>query len=201
MRNLSRVYHVGDMDTENPAVYRAAGSSYEGNGLSVSAHPEAWKRIARLGGGSTYALTKENPRFFDAYDQGLKKEAVDWCLANGFLEKRTYWQAMSRGGGVNTFSLHDTREEAEKEADSPDFVCEHEGFAVVGPMLGYFRKEQKPSRSLVEEYAIIWFAEAAGFDGVWWSDSLSPNNYSAPRGVIFQHMLDSWTIVKNLEED
>jgi hypothetical protein len=40
----------------------------------------------------------------------------------------------------------------------------------------------------------VWHAEAHDYDGVWWNEDLSPANYSAPRGVIFQSRLDEWTI-------
>jgi hypothetical protein len=202
MRDLSCVYHVGDMNEADPAVYRAAGRSFEGNGLSVSAHPNVWRKIAKLGGGTTYALKKENAKFLNAYDKALRLEALKWCIGAGFIHKKTLYRVLTTDEeGVSWFSDYVSREEALKEASEESEVKKTVGYIVSDEMLGYFADGMTPSIILTTDYAVIWYAEAAGFDGVWWEESLDPSSLSAPRGVIFQHKLDEWTIVRNLSED
>ena len=76
MRDLSKVCHLGFLDTEAPAkLDRRSGNSLEGSGLSVSVTPMAWRKIARLGGSDSYILTKESPRFADGLDEETQKEA------------------------------------------------------------------------------------------------------------------------------
>jgi len=50
---------------------------------------------------------------------------------------------------------------------------------------------------MTEDFLSICYAEdVLKLDGVWWDDKLNPMSYSAPRGVIFNNMLPSWTKVK-----
>jgi len=40
IKKLNKVYHVGTMD-----ITKKSFDSYEGSGLSISLHPEEWKKI------------------------------------------------------------------------------------------------------------------------------------------------------------
>lgn len=74
MRDLSKVCHLGHLDTESPAKPgRLSGNSLEGSGLSISVTPKAWRKIAKLGGSDSYILTKESPHFADGLDDEMRK--------------------------------------------------------------------------------------------------------------------------------
>jgi hypothetical protein len=47
---------------------------------------------------------------------------------------------------------------------------------------------------VIRDLTSVWYAAAHGFSGVWWDETLTPANYSALRGVIFQSHLDQWEI-------
>ena len=53
VRKFSHVFHIGTFDIQNRKDF-----SYEGAGLSVSRDPEAWYKIAKLGGNTLFVLTK-----------------------------------------------------------------------------------------------------------------------------------------------
>ena len=66
--HLDSVLHVGNFDGNQDA------SSHEGHALSVSWCPEAWTKIARLGGRPTWLLKKDEPgRFLEI--TGIKQAA------------------------------------------------------------------------------------------------------------------------------
>lgn len=74
--------HVGTID-----VSKKSKCSYEGNGLSVSMHPLAWERIARIGG-DTWELKKDNINLLDYYKVSKEdyNKITEWGVENGYLE-------------------------------------------------------------------------------------------------------------------
>lgn len=191
---LSTLYHVGRLDQprRKPAV------SYEGSGLSVSLHPDEWRKIARgQVGGDTWELTREDPKFLMA-TAANKKKAVDWAVANGWIAQRKRYRVswfddeMDDTMSTEFDSLAEAQEEADAYGVEPEevdsFVLDKKGKA-------YWKQafSSKPSNSLANDFAIIWFAEANGYDGVWWNEKLDPDRLSAPRGVILQGKLPEWS--------
>jgi hypothetical protein len=72
---LKKLYHVGSLNVENKRDH-----SYEGAGLSVSTHPDAWRKIARGHvTGDTYQAVKPNNKFLNAnrLSKNDKKEITD----------------------------------------------------------------------------------------------------------------------------
>lgn len=190
-RDLSFVYHVGTF-TKQKKQY-----SLEGAGISVSKDPSAWQRIARLSG-DLWKLEKKNPKWFFAHDH-LDK-AMKWCLANGWLVKSTKWLVPQYDEeGEESFLQFDTEEEALKEADDPSEVKEQSdaaSFDLKGIKYWKATYTTKVNDSFGESLAPVFYAEAHGFDGVWWEDVYAPNAYSAPRGVIFTSKMSSWKKTK-----
>ena len=46
--------------------------------------------------------------------------------------------------------------------------------------------------AMAEHHAPVWYAEAMGYDGVWWEEELDPFGLSAPRGGLFRP--EEWEI-------
>jgi hypothetical protein len=166
-------------------------------------HPEEWTQIAKLGGQHTYRLRKRDARFFDAL--AGEAVAIGWSVANGFLVPAKKWRV--------TYAVDDERGE---RADAVDFesegaaVAEYEQIVadevdaqlqevksyIFGPKgLQYWRScfTSKPDNALAPDLAPLWYAEAAGYDGVWWEETLDPDALSAPRGAIFA--LEDWEVL------
>lgn len=191
---LTTVYHVGRLDQPR----RMPAVSYEGSGLSVSLHPAEWRKIARGHvGGDTWELTKEDPKFLMA-TAANKKKAVDWAVANGWIApQKRYRVSWFDDEMDDTMNIEfDSLEEAQEEADNYDVEPEEvDSFVLDKKGKAYWKQtfSSKPSNSFAKDFAIIWFAEANGYDGVWWNEKLDPARLSAPRGVIFQSKLPEWT--------
>lgn len=207
MRDLSRVCHLGSLNTKSPGrPGRLAGESYEGNGLSISVTPKAWRRIARLGDSKSYVLTKENPNFADGHDRGTRKEAIKWCKQENLLEPVKTWKVpvTNEDGEIEGWCVCFSQEEAMEEAESggwePEDIKQAKGwkFSELGGK--YFDKDTDIPHQIADDYAVILWAEAHGFDGVWWEDNYDPDGLSAPRGVIFQNKLEGWTIKRGTVE-
>jgi hypothetical protein len=193
-QSLTTVYHVGDLSKPR----KKPGSSYEGSGLSVSLDPKEWARIAQLGG-PTFSLTNPKARFLAASSSSHKK-AVAWAQTQGWIRPKE-WFRVSHGYDEEledeTFTDLDTREAALEEAGDEESIKAVTGFAFDKKGEDYWREAftSEPQHGLAEDFAILWFAEAQGYDGVWWNDSHTA--WTAPRGVIFQSKLGNWQ-VKNL---
>lgn len=191
---LSKVFHVGFYSHGNPRSKRS-DYSLEGNGLSVSQCPDDWIKIAKLGGSNLYGLTKKNPNFFMAHESG-NEQAIQWCIDNDFLKPKTKYRAyMTNEEGEECYFESDRLKEAEEESEDVRVV---DGYVFGEKGRAYWKQSfsSRISNSMAEDFAVIFFAEAHGYDGVWWNDDLDASRLSAPRGVIFQHKLSEWKVIE-----
>jgi len=190
---LDKVYHVGTMKLKHRRDF-----SYEGSGLSVSLHPSAWTKIAKLGGNQTWELAKKGGKFIDALK--MKKShwsvATEWGVAQRLVEKTTVWRSWTLDGETDRwgYSMHATEEEARAEIDGFD---EEEGRV---DSVAHFKptskltkgQKRKSSFAEVKDHLLVAYAEDRGYDGVWWTEDLDVDAYSAPRGVIVTSKISSW---------
>jgi hypothetical protein len=177
--HLGVVAHVGNL--EGP---RAPGGwSHEGGGLSVSQHPEAWRRIAKLGAGDVWILRKASPCFYEVPNP-LPKAVTDWCVKEGFLVPRVAFKitVFDDELGCELNMEFGTREEAEFELNALDqedrTIEEVDGFGFGERGLAYcrevFGEVGEAIHQLAGSYAPIFWAEDQGFDGCWWHEEYDP---------------------------
>ncbi len=184
------LYHVGTMDA---AQKNAAFESLEGDGLSVSLHPEEWREIAELGNSPTWVLTKAGNQFLDFHslDDDQRAQIREWGIAEGWLEPARLWEVSYYDDECEDRRLFvfDNEGEARDEYDGCDpesepQLVEKDG-AVATSKLSERVAMKRIDPSLGEELAVVVFAEdVAGLDGVWWEDTYDPSGLSCPRGVI-----------------
>jgi hypothetical protein len=194
------VFHVGTGQPPSDKPYH----SYEGTGLSVSEHPEAWRMIARLGDDPTWQLTRLDRRpgcFVDmrklspAQVERLRRTAIE----HGLLAPRTeyvvsyYDSELDDDCEMTVYSL----EQAEEEADSMQCdVKKRRGFGPTALLMEMWSKRFK-AQEPPDDFALTVVLEGIGsWDGVWWHDKLEPMKLSAPRGMMFQSKLSEWQATK-----
>lgn len=117
---LDEVFHVGTLDFADRAAW-----SYEGDGLSVSVHPEEWAQIARLGH-AVWRVTRSDEapfRFVDfhavtADDRDLLR---GYALSQGWMAQQVVWQVTfdTESGGQSTL-ICNTEADAAEEAEGLD---------------------------------------------------------------------------------
>lgn len=191
-----KLTHIGSL---NPA--EKGSWSLEGQGLSVSRHPEAWGRIARLGG-PVWTVAIRNPRFLDYHQlTAEQKQAItEWGITRGFVEERpafrhTCWDDEWE---QERYTDYLDRDEAEEEAEySEGEIAEVTALVATAE---FPDTTVKPGTDGVEEIlATVWVSHTAHeFDGVWWEDDYDPELLSAPRGVIVPRAIPLW--VKSARE-
>lgn len=97
-KELSKVYHVGTLD---PAMVGRGGAkhgiSLEGHHLSISLHPEAWRRIARLGDAPCWELERKGAQLLDMttaqQNAALVEKAISWGKAGLLVKEASIWRA------------------------------------------------------------------------------------------------------------
>lgn len=194
------VFHVGSLNAQDKG---RAGNSYEGNGLSVSLHPEEWTQIARLGGGQTFRLVKDTGSFLDTVEL-----SADWrqafetqALVDGWLTLAPRWRIdwfdSETDERVHTFlkdeeaaraELEFIGESAETDACRP--VQVPIATAKLTARIG-FEPDDLDAATLA---LTCWVEDHTSLDGLWWHERLDVDQLSAPRGVINLRSLPSWTI-------
>lgn len=202
----TRVWHVG-----SPlAARRKAASSLEGTSFSVSEHPRAWTRIAKLGGSPTFMFTRRDgkPGVF-VNRHALSKAAENALLTGSGLVTTTKVYVLREetsdedGEDMVLESVFPTRAKAEEAAD-PDAL--EDGYATIVERAGWKATPELLRRwaqvftgdldMFAGEFALMEAVEALGlYDGMWWKEDLDPWSLSAPRGGIFQSKLAEWTHV------
>jgi hypothetical protein len=191
------LWHVGSM---NPADKGTA--SYEGQGLSVSVHPEDWAAIARLGNNPTWVLTRPGGALLDAHAlTDAQRDGIEaWGHQQGFVEPAQRWIVEfwdeDLDDTVTMTCL--TREEADAEAefrisadDSPATVREVTRFvatpAFPDPTV------QPGASDIFEPLTALWVsAHRRDLDGVWFADRYDPATLSCPRGVLAVDRVAGW---------
>jgi len=215
---LDRVLHIG---TLNPAdLGRNAGStSQEGNFLSVSLCPLAWRRIARLGGYRLHELTRQGGLFVDVTAildaPELLAPILDWARAEGLVEDRGTWQAWSYDSEADAwrFTSHPTEAKArhelghDREDFDPEDVDEPDHGPAIRPVTvpvataalrALLGENLDESFDATEAAARAWCLREAPallgrpLDGVWWDEPYAPEVYHAPRGAIFPERVAAW---------
>jgi TM2 domain-containing membrane protein YozV len=200
----TNLYHVGTMDKSKRKKF-----SHEGRGLSVSTVPNDWRIINRgMTTGDTYLLVKKTNIFVDvhAIDNNTWELLYNRGVDNGYLKQQTTYSY--------TYYDDDLDEEMHKTFNSEGEVLEellsmgqyetlddaieneaieiNKGGYVATDKLITINEGNNDIKLIVSVYAI----EETNVDGLFWFDELDVGKYSAPRGVIFDHMLSGWEIEK-----
>jgi len=189
--DFTEFYHVG---TFNPQDKKA--DSFEGNGLSVSVDPEAWKQITPLEG-STWKLSKPKGGKF-MFASGLTEQNLheiwNWGLEHNYTELKTLYNAKYFQEGLDEMVTleFDTKEEYQKQGIPDDKILKNEN-AIKNTQ----KFEDRLGWSLnwtpfIFDIVITFYAEDHGFDGVWWNHLHDVEKRSAPCGVIFKSTLEEW---------
>ena len=199
LTSLEVVTHIGSL---NPADKGLRGASYEGAGLSFSIHPEDWEAIAQLGGNDWWEVDLTGRQFVDGH-QALRLASeglATWGQANGLITscqefavawEDSEWEEMVEMV-VPTLELAQAEVEdmAEVEGMAEDEfkITQRQGWAPTVKLLEAMRhmtsRAGEPCPDALQSVLTVW-AEHHGLDGVWWEDTYSPEQLSAPRGVIF----------------
>lgn len=198
VRRFAALWHVGTMEASKKGKTHNS-QSQEGDGLSVSTCPDAWTRIAQLGGSPSWLLNKDSNAFVDAHrlTRTDRADVMHWGVDRGLVQPAKLWRAYTTNemGGMQ-YSEHATRDEAVAEIDDPDdprsvrSVRSWKATDVLAKQLGW-----SPASLMLPDIILSYHAEADGrFDGVVWNDAFAPEEYSAPRAVIARGRLPSWTV-------
>jgi hypothetical protein len=212
---LDRVFHIGTLDPSKKGTTHNA-CSHEGTGLSVSLHPEAWMRIAKLGGNPTWELESESKQaFIDVLNlKAIHWQTInDWAVNKGLLEQyeATVVSYFDDDLGYEVSLQFDPRDPNEKA--EIDWYIEEDGDKVALKSASAFRGTKllnekmgyKVPKGLSADLAMTLFCEDILADrlhttGIWWNEILEPLSYSAPRGVIHVKALEKW-IPQEIQEE
>ena len=207
-KSICELYHVGDIDCSS----HQDTFSYEGRGLSVSKHPDAWRRIASGVGGKTYKLTYggDSNIFYKADTENPRDQILDWCVENGYTRRVNGWKASvydfetSEWRYTLHYSYNDAVQCSEANIKQDAYIESVDVLRLGEKGKKYwndaFSKEPNSATPIeIKGLTPIWFAESHDADGVWWSYELKPNLLTAPKGVIFQDKLSGWTVTEEID--
>lgn len=198
--SFKQVFHIGTLKIADKQ-----RNSYEGSGLSVSLHPEAWKQIAKGHvSGIVWTCSKEGNKFINAHKLTKKQKNFikTWGIENKLVTVESVWRVnfYDDEAEENRFFEFATYEQAVEEADDIDDIEEVSG-ALHTTAIFNRRTLTNEKVANMDLLLTLWVEDTTDFDGVWWNDNLNISNLSAPRGVIVKNKVNSWNFVKNIEND
>lgn len=196
-KSFKQLYHVGSLDAS-----KKREGSYEGAGLSVSTHPDAWRRIAKgFVTGDTYVLQKSGNTFLNAnnLNKSAKNTIQQWAVKSGLLEPSIVYRVSYYDDELESevYSDYDSYEQAKLEADDESDIKKIVGSYKPTDKLKTLTKNPRMTPTSVLDYVLPLYAEELGYDGVWWQDTLDIGKFSAPRGVIVPSKISTWNIQKS----
>tara|TARA_Y100001934_G_scaffold245303_1_gene303417 strand:- start:51 stop:668 length:618 start_codon:yes stop_codon:yes gene_type:complete len=190
--SFDTLYHVGTLNIKDKVALNFEGA----NGLSISTAPNAWRRINKgITKGSTFRFRKSNNTFIDAnsIDDSLHQQFIQWGLDNQLLVScqqyaYKYWDDEIDEELVFYFDDEDDAIlEAEGEHDIY-LVDTYKGTEKMSLIVGDANKD---NLTLV---LVAYCCVTKLFDGVFWDCEVDVNRYQAPRGVIIQDKISTWSI-------
>lgn len=187
--SIDTVFHRGTLNSTDKSTF-----SYEGDGLSVSVHPNEWGIIARLAG-KDYSLFKHSGSFADNHSFDTKS-LLAWGLKEGFIQPcELYKYTFYDENADERFMLFSTSAEAEVESEGNiEGITTETGFKPTLKMEGMLHVKTNHSIFLDHLFGLYVQANYPEIDGVWFDDELDVCGLSAPRGMIFPSKLKEWTI-------
>lgn len=191
------VFHVGTMNPEHKGT-----SSYEGSGLSVSLHPNEWRKIARLGG-DLFELSKKQGQFLDyhALTEEQQNQMLEWGIQNNYVKETTlyYYDWYDDEWDMEFTYQSENKEEVEQEAEGEYDVFSKQGYVATTKLLTASKQSDIAPGNVLEIITTIYAEIELEIDGVWWNDLYDVYRLSCPRGVIFVSRLENW-MIKRIEE-
>lgn len=192
---VSPIYHVGTMD-----ISKKSNFSQEGNGLSVSNCPDAWRQITEgFSHGDCFKLSKPYMKLLDYYSLTDEEKTTiqKWAVQQGYVSPGVVYKAVF---GDEIYSLYDQYEKAlEEVGDDPESVVPIESILPTQKLLDYslVKVELLDLPSIIAE---LYAEQVLDYDGVYWDEVLDVYSYSAPRGVIFNSKLPTFQATNLTEE-
>ena len=196
---FNELFHIGSLDKKQKNNFNLESNM----GLSISTDPEAWQRINRgQTFGDLWTLEKKENKFLNYFE--LSKEQnqsiYKWAIEHKFIEKSIKYKYSYYDDELEeeqTFS-YKTYEEAKVEAGDEYDIIEHEGYNTTSLFSKRVGKSNSDNLSLI---ICIYCEDETDFDGVYWDSETDILRYRAPRGVIFESKLNSWTKKNNSIEN
>jgi hypothetical protein len=182
--------------------------SQEGPLLSASLHPEAWRRIARLGGAPTWEVSHKKRKSLRLLPLPLQRKGARWKaleawgVEQGLLRIETWWWTPSstdEDGETRFCWSKEPEKDLDPEATEPPVKRK---VPVASPTLSEFWHQrgrrpanQEPWHALGTLAAAVLEAshrtltpdDPALYDGLYWDELLAPEILSAPRAGIIPH--------------
>jgi hypothetical protein len=193
--SFDELFHVGTLDRSKKRDYNLEGNT----GLSITTEPEAWKRINRgQTNGDLWSLEKSDNAFINVHE--LSKVQLNliykWGVGKGYIEPTVKFEFSYYDDEMKqelSFQF-DTLKEANIEADGENEVRKISGYSANETFSKRVGEANKANISLV---VALYCEDETDFDGVYWNDDLDVPRYSAPRGIIFDSKLESWTVTND----
>ena len=192
---LPKVWHVGTLDRADKG---AVAPSWEGSGLSVSLDPDAWIRIAKLGGQPIWTLTREAGAFVDAHriDGASRTALLDWGRRRGLVADSgvfevSWWDPEWHGQVAALFA--DAADAAAEAAELGGQLRSTMRALATRELLTRTGQHADAPTDALELLLPVYTESATDLDGVWWDDLDDADRLSAPRGVIATRHVNRWT--------
>lgn len=188
---IAHAYHLGSMQAGRKGENYA--SSYEGPCLSVSLCPNAWERIARLGGSNLHRLEREGALFLDVLriDARTKRQLLNWAVDEGHAEIAPKWRLRQWDPDQECWSWmdYDSLDEAKDELEYADEGSIRKRREHVLTAAGAATSGGKAGDPAFDMICLIHLRDivrpqAPGAVGLWWTERYSPETLSAPRGGV-----------------
>jgi hypothetical protein len=190
---LEKAWHLGTLDIANKNSH-----SYEGSGLSISTHPEIWRKIAKLNG-ELFGLVKQKNFFLDFHSltDTRKASLFSWGLRQGYVEQvKIHFYSYYDDEKMSNLTFESANyEEMLREAEDYDIQTK-DGYQATVSLLKETQRSKIEPIEVLDFLAIVYSERHLRVDGVWWQDELNLATQSSPRGVIFTKKLSEWTIEK-----
>lgn len=187
--SFEEVFHTGTLDKSNKSPTSLEGT----NGISISNNASAWNKVNASIKGDTFKFTKDSNVFLNvnSLSDKTKKLINEWAVDNCYFEKISKYkhEYYDEDLDVDNIIEFDSLDEALVEYDIEELTK------------FYTHKETDKFSNIVgdnnkwntELILSVYANEMTELDGIFWDEPLNIEEYSAPRGTIFEDKISSWS--------
>lgn len=202
---IKKLYHAGTFNIANKSK-----NSSDGNGLSVSICPNSWIKMARIKSDILWEFYKEDIKMLDYYSLSEDdfKVATIWGVEQGYLIEKELFKIINNSNTEkqSTFNcFEDLKNEIKlneeyESYEEYDLFREYEDLTI-NKEIKYIATEKLKKLSLVSiddsniiQINLLLFLEFnSDLDGIYYNDKLNIYKDSAPKGIIFNSKINSFS--------
>jgi hypothetical protein len=184
------VFHIGHLKNKKRIFH-------EGNGLSITSEPKAWKNICFPLESCLYKYKTSPVEFANITDiqnnYNFSNYIFHWGLKNNFIQKQNVYiiSYSDHQFGMTLTKTFTTIDELKKDGYNNSDIIQIKKYNTTKKLNELLHEGKNVPVGLLFDFIILaYILKNTDYKGAWWNDFVNIREYKAPKGVIFKDFVN-----------